>query len=68
MAVARKTQVVASSKESFHDAVNQAITRASKTLHGITGLEVTEQKCSVSDGKINEFRVECVITFILDDN
>ncbi|MCC6271927.1 MAG: dodecin domain-containing protein, partial [Deltaproteobacteria bacterium] len=26
MAVARKTQIVASSKESFHDAVNQAIT------------------------------------------
>ena len=33
MAVARKTQVIASSKESFQDAVNIAISRASKTLH-----------------------------------
>ena len=67
MAVARKTQIVASSKESFHDAVNQALNRASKTLHGITGLEVTEQKCSVKEGRINEYRIECLITFILDE-
>ena len=67
MAVARKTHIVASSKESFHDAVQQGLTRASKTLHGITGLEVIEQKASVKEGKIDEYRVECNITFILDD-
>ncbi|MBI4411876.1 MAG: dodecin domain-containing protein [Deltaproteobacteria bacterium] len=67
MAVARKTEVIASSKESFQDAVNQAVKRASKTLHGITGLEVTSQKCKVENGKILEYRVECAITFILDE-
>lgn len=67
MAVARKTQVVASSKESFQDAVNIAISRASKTLRGITGLEVASQKAKVENDRITEFRVECWITFILDE-
>jgi len=67
MAVARKTQVVASSKESFHDAVNIAISRASKTLRGITGLEIAAQKAKVENDRITEFRVECWITFILDE-
>ena len=67
MAVARKTQVIASSKESFHDAVNIAISRASKTLRGITGLEIAAQKAKVENDRITEFRVECWITFILDE-
>lgn len=67
MAVARKTQIVASSKESFHDAVNQAISRAAKTLRGITGMEVVSQKAKVEKKKIVEYRVECWITFILDE-
>ena len=67
MAVARKTEVIASSKESFQDAVNQAIKRASKTLHGITGLEIITQKAKVENNRILEYRVECAITFILDE-
>ena len=67
MAVARKTRLIASSKESFHDAINLAVSRASKTLHGITGLEVTEQKAKVENGKIMEYRIECLVTFILDE-
>ena len=67
MAVARKTQVVASSAESFHDAFNTAVSRASKTLRGITGAEVVHQKAKVENDRITEYRVECQITFILDE-
>ena len=67
MSVARKTLVVSSSKESFQDAVNQAVSRASKTLRGITGLEVMSHKAKVDNGKILEYRVECQITFLLDE-
>jgi flavin-binding protein dodecin len=67
MAVARKTQVVASSAESFHDAFNVAVSRASKTLRGITGAEVVAQKAKVENDRIVEYRVECQITFILDE-
>ena len=67
MAVARKTIVVASSSESFQNAVDTALSRASKTLHGITGLEVVSMKAKVENEKIAEYRVECAITFVLDE-
>ena len=40
--------------------------RASKTLRGITGLHVIEEKASVSNGKIAEYRVTMELTFILE--
>lgn len=67
MAVARKTEVIASSTKSFQAATDLAVERASATLRGITGLEVIAQKAKVEDGKIVEYRVECAITFILDE-
>ncbi|MEW6202953.1 MAG: dodecin family protein [bacterium] len=67
MAVARVTEVTASSTKSWQDAVNEAMGRASKTLRGITGLEVISQKAKIVDNKIAEYRVTVKITFILED-
>lgn len=67
MAVARVTRVTASSLESFQDAVVKGLTRANKTLRGITGLEIVSQKAKIESGKINEYRVTMDITFILEE-
>jgi flavin-binding protein dodecin len=67
MAVARVTEVVTSSTESFHHAIQQGIERASRTLRGMTGLKVIEQKAKIENGKIIEYRVQLSITFVLDD-
>ncbi|MFH1537964.1 MAG: dodecin family protein [bacterium] len=67
MAVARVTEVTASSEKSWLDAVDEAMSRASKTLRGITGLEVVSQKAKVENGKILEYRVAVKIMFILED-
>lgn len=67
MAVASVSQIVASSGESFHDAIQQGVERAGKTLRGMTGLKVIEQKAKIVDGKISEYRVMLSITFILDN-
>ena len=67
MAVARVTEITASSEKSFQDAVEQAVERAAKTLRGMTGLKVNEQKAKIVDGKISEYRVSMSITFVLDD-
>jgi flavin-binding protein dodecin len=67
MAVARVTEVVASSTKSFHDAVDQGIDRAAKTLRGMTGMRVLEQKAKIEAGTITEYRVHMSITFVLDD-
>lgn len=66
MAVARITEVIASSKTSWEDAARQALDRANKTLRGITGMEILRQNAKVDNGKITEYRVDCRITFILE--
>ena len=67
MAVARVTQVIASSEESWDAAVDEAMRRASSTLRNITGIEVKRQQAKVEKGKIVEYRVTVDIIFILDD-
>jgi flavin-binding protein dodecin len=67
MAVATVTKITASSPTGFEEAVREGVNRANKTLRGITGLHVVEQKASVSGGKIAEYRVTMEITFILED-
>lgn len=67
MAVARVTEVTASSEVSWQEAVNEALNRANKTLRGITGLEVISHKAKIEDGKIIEYRATVKITFILED-
>ena len=66
MAVARITEIIASSKESWEDAARQAIARAAKTLRGITGVEILRQNAKVENGRIAEYRVDCRITFVLE--
>jgi flavin-binding protein dodecin len=64
--VARITHIIAESPESFEDAVRVGFARAAKTLRGITGLRVVEERVSVKDNKINTFRVKMEVIFILD--
>jgi dodecin len=67
MSVARVTQITASSPKGFDDAVRGGVERASRTVRGITGLHVVEQKAKVENGKIAEFRVTMDVTFLLED-
>ena len=67
MAVARITEVVCASTESFDQAIREGIDRAARTLRGMTGLHVLEQKAKIEDGKIKEYRVHLKITFVLDE-
>jgi len=67
MAVATVSKITASSPDGFEAAVREGLTRASKTLRGITGLRVEDMKAAVSNGKISEFRVTMEVTFVLED-
>ncbi len=66
MAVARVTEIIAGSKKSFEDAIEQGIARASKTLKNIEGAWVQDQKVVVQKGKVTEYRVSLKVTFILE--
>lgn len=68
MSVARVTEIIASSKESFDDAVKQGLKRASKTLKNVKGAWVEGQKVDCdSDGHVREYRVILKVSFILED-
>lgn len=67
MTVARVTKITAASPNSFDDAVHTGIERASKTLHGITGFHVLEQKAQVAKGKISQYLVTMEVIFVLDE-
>jgi flavin-binding protein dodecin len=66
MAVARVTEIRASSPDGFQEAVLEGVRRAAKTLRGITGLEVIGKRVKVDQGRIIEYRVDMKIIFILE--
>ncbi|MDX1431101.1 MAG: dodecin family protein [Gammaproteobacteria bacterium] len=67
MSVAKVTEITAASPKSFEDAIQSGLERASKTIHGIQSAWVNEQRVVVKDNKVDEFRVNMRLTFVLDD-
>jgi len=65
MSVAKVTEIIASSKKSFEDAMEQGLKRACKTLKGVQGAWVASQEIIVKNDKIEEYRVRLKVTFIL---
>ena len=67
MAVAKVSEIIASSPKSFDDAIKTGVDRACKTLDNVQGAWVKDQKLVVKKGKITEYRVDLMITFVLND-
>lgn len=65
MSVAKVIELISTSSKSFDDAVSKGISRASKTISGITGAWVKDQSVEVSKGKVTEYRVILKVTFVL---
>jgi dodecin len=67
MSVAKVTEIIASSPESFDDAVNEGIKRAGKTLENVRSAWVKDLKVVIEKGEITEYRVTMNVSFILKD-
>ena len=67
MTIARVTEISSTSTKSFEDAVNNGISRATKTLRGVSGAWVKEHKVSVTNDKIVSYQVNMMVTFVLED-
>jgi flavin-binding protein dodecin len=67
MSVARVTEISSTSSKSFEDALNQGIDRANKTLRNVKGAWVKEQQVDIANGKVSQYRVNMLVTFVLDD-
>jgi dodecin len=67
MSVAKVSELSATSKKSFEDAIQQGLARASKTLRNVRSAWIKEQRVWVQKGKIVEYQVNMMVTFVLDD-
>lgn len=67
MSVAKVSELSATSSKSFEDALKQGLARAHKTLRNVRSAWVKEQKVKVSKGVITEYKVNMLVTFVIDD-
>lgn len=68
MSVARVTEIISASDQSFEDAVRKGIKRANKTLENVKGAWVEGQKVVCDgDGDIKEYRVNLKVSFVLSE-
>ena len=64
--VARVTEISARSDTSFEDAVKVGLNRASATLRKVTSAWIKEQSVDVENGAIVGYRVNLLVTFVLE--
>jgi dodecin len=64
--VARVTEISATSDTGFEDAVKVGLDRANATLRGVTSAWVKEQSVDLRDGNIVAYRVNLLVTFVLE--
>lgn len=67
MSVARVTEITSQSGRSFEDAVRQGVRRANETLRGVSGAWIKEEQVVIKDGAITGYRVNLLVTFVLED-
>jgi len=64
--IARVSEIIAGSPISFEEAIKAGFRRANRTLRNITGMRILEQRVSVEDGEIKEYRVRMEVIFLLE--
>lgn len=67
MSVAKVSEISSTSTKSFEDAIQQGLARASKTLRHVRSAWIKEQQVRWDDGRITEYQVNMMVTFVLDD-
>ena len=67
MSVAKVSEISATSTKSFEDAITGGLARAQKTIRNIKSAWIKEQQVRLEKGKIVEYQVNMLLTFVLDD-
>ena len=67
MSVVKVIEVIASSDKSIEDALHNAVTEVSKTIHNVDSVFVKDIKAHVKDGKITTYGLICKISFRIDE-
>lgn len=65
MSIAKVIEVIAEGK-SVDEAVQAAIKESSKTVRNIRSVNVENIQARVKDGKFQDYRLICKVTFVID--
>lgn len=65
--VYKKIELTGSSATGIEDAVNNAISKASKSLHNLRWFEVTETRGHIENGAVSHWQVTIKVGFTLED-
>ena len=66
MSVAKTIEITAESSQSFEEAIQEGIARASRTVNNVKSAWVCDHEVSVSDGQVTGYKVRMKVTFVLD--
>ena len=67
MSVARVTELSATSDQSFEDAINAGVNRATSTLRNVESAWVKDMNVMIENGRITAYKVNMAITFVLEE-
>ena len=68
MSVAGVIEISSTSEKSFEDAMQQGIARATKTLRNVRSAWIKEQEVEIEGERIVAYKVNMLISLVLDDN
>ncbi|MDQ3910911.1 MAG: dodecin family protein [Actinomycetota bacterium] len=66
MSIARVTELSATSEQSFEDAINQGVQRATSTLRNVESAWIKDMNVMIENGNIIGYKVNMAITFVLE--
>lgn len=67
MAVVKVVELVGDSRQSWEDAVKEAVRQAAKSIRNISGVEVLAVTANVEDDELVEYKANVKIAFRVDD-
>lgn len=65
--VVKVVELVADSPDGWKDAIENAVAKASATIHNISGVEIKNLTASVENGRVVDYKADLHLAFRLDD-
>jgi hypothetical protein len=66
MSMLKVIEVLAESNKSWEDAAQQAVTKASKSVHNVKSIYIKNLEATVENARLKSYRVNAKISFVLD--
>lgn len=63
--IVKVIEIIAQSEKGFEDATRNAVAEASKTVKDIKSVWIDNFSCTVEKGKIQEYRVNAKVSFVV---